>query len=72
MRYVCIECGKILEEYEAIKNPDGEANCSDCYDETKWFDVVEVDEQKKPSYQRDAVPDDDRGIIRRLLSKRRM
>jgi DNA-directed RNA polymerase subunit RPC12/RpoP len=44
MRYVCSECGKILDEADVLINPDKYANCIKCYDKTKYFD----EEQKEP------------------------
>ena len=50
MRYVCVECGKICDEdnKDFVINPDGEANCDDCYDPDDWFDEAEPDEPEEP------------------------
>lgn len=49
MKYVCVECGDILNDADTIINPDGDANCAECYEnkKTEWF-VEEDESETKP------------------------
>ena len=59
MRYICAECGKVLTEEEAVKDPDGDIECMPCYEGNKdnWFDDDEPEEEEpeepEPSPQLD-------------------
>lgn len=50
-RYICNECGKLLSWDDAIMNPDGDANCDDCWKIHKsdfFDDEPEEPEEIKP------------------------
>lgn len=55
-RFICNECGKLLSWDDAIMNPDGDANCDDCWKNNKghWFNDEEPDE---PVEQEEIKPD---------------
>lgn len=65
MKYVCVRCGKMLDEPDVVIDPDGDAECEGCYEENKadWF-VEEDEEEPGESEQPEEIkPDDLTGAI---------